>query len=77
MNINKRSHKAAVVATGVGILLILVLLLNLALFGLAVWAVVFGIIDLVNHGPNFWNIFWMAVGGIYILSRTMFTVSRD
>lgn len=57
-----------------GLLAVVLILLNVALFIFALFAlIVWGIMDLVNVGPNFWNIFWIVVSSLYLLSNIRHT----
>lgn len=59
-------HGAGTVVAIVLLALVLILV-SLAILGLSVWALIFGILDLNTVGPNFWNIFWIVLGSIGIL----------
>jgi hypothetical protein len=43
-------------------------LFTVALFGLAVWALVFGIVDLNTVGFNGWAVAWIVIGILGILA---------
>lgn len=52
------------VGMGLVLLAILVFFINLAILLGSVALVIVNIIDIANVGPNFWNIFWIALGAI-------------
>lgn len=64
----KFKHQGAITA-GIVFLAILVVLVNWTIFGLAIWAIVFGIIDIVAVGANFWAIFWISLGSLIVLAN--------
>ena len=41
---------------------------GLAIVALLLWALVYNIIDLVNNGPTGWNILWIVLSGLALLS---------
>lgn len=64
------SGGAAAAIVGLGCLLVI---FSLAVTVAAIWMLVFGIVDLANNGPEFWNIFWIVVGGFILLGNILRT----
>ena len=66
-----------IVATLLSIVVVFIMaLFPLIKIGLGIWALVFGISDLVNVGFNGWAVAWIVVGAILILSG-LFKRSSD
>jgi hypothetical protein len=53
---------------GIGTLIVLAIIFSLVVFGLSVWAIVFGIMDIVNVGWNGWAVAWIVIGSFGVLS---------
>ena len=46
----------------------LVVMFNITIFVLFVWALVFGITDINNNGFNVWAVVWIVLGAIGVIS---------
>ena len=62
------SARSAAAVTGLVLLIVLLVAAGFAILGLSIWALVFGIVDITQHGANGWAIFWIVLGGVGILS---------
>ncbi len=74
----RRSSIGEKLAVGgiVAALVIVFLALTIGVLIAGVLILVFAIIDLVNVGPNFWNVFWIVIGGMIVLS-SVFGAARS
>lgn len=43
-------------------------LVNFGIFLGALFAVVFGTVDAINNGVNFWNVLWIVIGLVIVFS---------
>lgn len=59
------SDTAAVV--GVIALFVGLIVLRVVILGLSIWALWFGIADLVTVGLTFWGVAWTVIGGLGVL----------
>lgn len=55
-------------AVGITLLVLFLIASRLAVIGLAIWAIVWGVTDWANSGFNGWALAWIIIGGFALLS---------
>jgi hypothetical protein len=52
---------------GIAATILINLLINIAIIGLCIWAIAFGITDIANVGVNNWAVAWIIIGIIGLI----------